>query len=394
MGGAGKHPDKALTSVRVRSLNLPGRYADGNGLYLVVEPSGAKRWLLRTVVQGRRRDIGLGGLSLVSLAEAREKALAHRKLARDGGDPLEERRKARRIVPTFAEAAEQVHADHKASWENPKHAVQWLNTLTTYAYPHFGTRPVDQINTPDVLRALLPIWLTKPETARRVRQRIGTVLNWAKAAGHRTGENAVEGVAKGLPKQVDKVEHYAALPYAEVPGFIDRLRMSESGEVTRLAFEILILTASRTSEALGARWEEIDEAEKLWIVPAARMKKRREHRVPLSSQALTVLTQAKLLADGGPFVFPGRTPAKPLSNMVFEMALRRMQVGVTAHGFRSSFRDWAAEATNFSREVAEAALAHVVESRVEAAYRRGDLLARRRELMEAWGSFCDVASNV
>ncbi len=388
LGGRGKHPDKALTSVQVRALKVPGRYADGNGLYLVVEPSGSKRWLLRTVVESRRRDIGLGGASLVTLAEAREKAHAYRKLARDGGDPLAERRKARATVPTFAEAAEQVHAEHKASWENPKHVQQWIRTLETYANPHFGTRRVDQIATPDVLRALAPIWLTKPETARRVRQRIGTVLNWAKAAGHRSGENPVDGVAKGLPKQGGEVEHHAALPYAEVPSFVARLRSSDSGEVARLAFEFLILTALRTSEVLGARWQEIDEAEKVWTVPADRMKKRRVHRVPLSPRASEILDRAKLLAGDSPFIFPGRSPAKPMSNMVFSMALRRMNVPVTAHGFRSSFRDWAAEETRYPREVAEAALAHVVENRVEAAYRRGDLLEKRRELMEAWATFC------
>lgn len=389
MGGKGQHPDKALTAVQVRSLKAPGRYADGNGLYLVVEPSGSKRWLLRIIVQGRRRDIGLGGAGLVALAEAREKALAFRKLAREGGDPLAERRKARVTVPTFAEAAEQVHEEHKASWENAKHAAQWIQTLNTYAIPHLGTRRVDQIETPDVLRVLSPIWLTKQETARRVRQRISTVLDWAKAAGHRSGDNPVEGVARGLPKQGEREEHHAALPYAEVPAFIADLRAGERAEIARLAFEFLILTAARTSEVLGAEWAEIDEAEALWIVPARRMKKRREHRVPLSGRALAILKQAKLLAGDSNLIFPGRSGTKPLSNMVFEMNLRRKKLAITTHGFRSSFRDWSAETTSFPREVAEMALAHVVENRVEAAYRRGDLLAKRREMMEAWAIFCE-----
>lgn len=391
MGGWGRHPDKALTAVQVRGLKVPGRYADGNGLYLVVEPSGSKRWLLRTVVQGRRRDIGLGGVSLVTLAEARDKALAYRKLARDGGDPLAERRKARATVPTFADAAEQVHEEHKASWKNPKHAAQWITTLRTYANPHLGTRRVDQIETPDVLRALSPIWLTKGETARRVRQRIGTVLDWAKAAGHRTGDNPVEGVAKGLPKQGERDEHHAALPYAEVPAFVARLQSSDQGEAARLAFEFLILTAARTSEVLRAEWREIDEAEALWTVPAARMKAGREHRVPLSKRSLEILRRAKLLAGDSAFIFPGRSTGKPMSTMIFLMALRRMKLTITAHGFRSSFRDWAAEATNLPREVAEMALAHTIENRVEAAYRRGDLLAKRREMMEQWSTF--VASK-
>lgn len=393
MKGKGRHPDKAMTTVQVRSLKVAGRYADGNGLYLVVEPSGSKRWLLRTVVQGRRRDIGLGGASLVTLAEAREKALAYRKLARDGGDPLAERRKSQTVVPTFAEAAARVHADHKASWKNEKHAAQWLSTLRTYAIPHLGTRSVDQVETPDVLRALSPIWLTKPETARRVRQRIGTVLDWAKAAGYRSGDNPIDGVAKGLPKQGERDEHHAALPYAEVPAFVGRLRSSDQGEIARLAFEFLILTAARTSEVLGAKWTEIDEAGALWVVPAARMKAGREHRVPLSSRAIELLHRAKLLSGDSELIFPGRSGTKPLSNMVFLMGLRRLKVPITAHGFRSSFRDWAAEATNIPRDVAEMALAHAVENKVEAAYRRGDLLAKRRELMQLWAEYVEAGTE-
>ncbi len=383
----GRHPEKALTTVQVRSLKEAGRYADGNGLYLVVDPSGAKRWLLRIVVQGKRCDIGLGGIVLVSLAEAREKALAYRKQAREGGDPLAERRKPKVTVPTFAEAAEQVHSSHKAGWKNDKHAAQWLSTLRTYAFPHLGTRRIDQVDTPDVLRALSPIWLTKPETARRVRQRISTVLDWAKAAGHRSGDNPVEGVERGLPKQTERDEHHAALPYAEVPAFVARLRAPGQGELARLAFEFLVLTAARTGEVLGAEWREVNEAEALWTVPAARMKAGREHRVPLSQRALAILRRTKELAPESTLVFPGQQAGKPMSNMVFLMTLRRMEVPITAHGFRSSFRDWAAEATNLPREVAEMALAHTIESKVEAAYRRGDLLEKRREMMEAWSQF-------
>lgn len=385
----GKHPEKALTAVRVNALKEPGRHADGNGLYLVIEPLGSKRWILRTVVQGRRRDIGLGGLSLVTLAEARAKALEFRKIARDGRDPLAERRKARTVVPTFAEAAEQVHADHKASWKNQKHAAQWINTLRTYAMPHLGSRPVDSLATPDVLRALSPIWLTKPETARRVRQRISTVLDWAKAAGYRTGDNPIEGVARGLPRQAERAKHHAALPYVDVPAFVARLRTSDQGEIARLAFEFLILTAARTGEVTGATWSEIDEAQALWTIPAERMKAGREHRVPLSPRALDILRQAKPLAADSAYVFPGRSITKPLSNMVFLMGLRRMNMSITAHGFRSAFRDWAAETTNIPREVAEMALAHTIENRVEAAYRRGDLLAKRRELMDQWSVFAN-----
>lgn len=386
MKGKGKHPDKALTAVKVRQLKQPGRYADGNGLYLVVDPSGSKRWLLRLVVQGRRRDIGLGGAGLVTLAEARERALSYRRIAREGGDPIAEHRKIQVTVPTFAEAVELVHAEHRASWANAKHAQQWRNTLQQYACPQLGARRLDQIDTPDVLRVLAPIWLIKPETARRVRQRIGTVLDWGRAAGHRSGENPVEGVAKGLPKQGDRDEHHAALPYADVPGFIAQLHKSGAGESAQLAFEFLILTAGRTSEVLGARWDEISVTERLWTVPAGRMKAKREHRVPLSDRSLAILARARELAAGSALVFPGRSGDKPLSNMVFLMLLRRMGLSVTAHGFRSTFRDWAAERTMLPREVAEMALAHAVENRVEAAYARSDLLERRRDLMEQWAS--------
>ena len=260
-------------------------------------------------------------------------------------------------------------------------------TLKTYANPHLGTHGVDQIATPDVLRVLAPIWLTKPETARRVRQRIATVLNWTKAAGHRSGDNPVEGVAKGLPKQTDTVEHHAALPFTQVPAFVTRLHAADRGEITKLAFEFLILTVLRTGEVLGARWEEIDTGEAVWTVPAQRMKMKRAHRVPLSPRALAILERSKLLAGDSPYVFPGQKPGKPLSNMAFEMTLRRMQVPVTAHGFRSSFRDWAAETTKYPNKVAEMALAHAVANRVEAAYRRGDLLEKRRELMDCWSAF-------
>ena len=385
----GRHPDRALTAVRVNAAKVPGRYADGNGLYLVVEQTGGKRWLLRTVVQGKRRDIGLGGLSLVTLAEARAKAIEYRKIARDGGDPVAERKAAKAVVPTFAEAAERVHADREASWKNEKHAAQWINTLRTYAFPHLGERPVNTLATPDVLRVLSPIWLAKPETARRVRQRIETVLDWAKAAGYRTGDNPVEGVARGLPRQAEREKHHAALPYAEVPAFVARLRSSDQGMIARLAFEFLILTAARTGEVLGARWSEIDETQALWTIPAERMKAAREHRVPLGKRAMSILREAEPLAAGSDYLFPGRSTAKPMSNMILLMALRRMNLKITAHGFRSAFRDWAAETTNIPREVAEMALAHAVENKVEAAYRRGDLLTKRRELMQQWSDYVE-----
>jgi hypothetical protein len=258
-----KHPDKALSAVGIKSIQKAGRYADGNGLYLKVDASGAKRWELRTVVKGKRCDIGLGGLKAVTLAEAREEARKYRAIARDDGDPLAEKRRARKVVPTFRQATETVHRDHAKAWKNAKHGDQWINTLKAYAYPAFGDRRVDQIDTPDILRALSPIWLTKQETARRVRQRIGTVLDWAKAAGFRSGNNPVEEISKALPRQSDRKGHHAALPYIEVPAFVQNLQVDEAA-ISDLAFEFLILTAARTGEVLEAKWDEIDLEQAAW----------------------------------------------------------------------------------------------------------------------------------
>ena len=391
-GGTGirtrkKHPDKVLSAVGIKALTKPGRYADGNGLYLKVDPSGAKRWELRTVVKGKRCDIGLGGLKTVTLAEAREAARKYRAMARNDEDPLAEKRRARKVVPTFRIAAETVHKEHAKAWKNAKHGDQWINTLKAYAYPAFGDRRVDQIDTPEILRALSPIWLTKQETARRVRQRIGTVLDWAKAAGFRAGNNPVEEISKALPRQSERKGHHAALPYVDVPAFIKKLHGVGEPTIADLAFEFLVLTAARTNEVLEAKWSEIDLEQAAWTVPASRMKAGREHRVPLAPRCIELLSLAKVLSAGSEFVFPGRSNEKPMSNMVLLMTMRRMKSDYTVHGFRSAFRDWASERTNFAREICEAALAHIVKDKTEAAYRRGDLFERRRELMATWAAF-------
>jgi len=388
-----RHPQKALTQVRINSFSKAGRYGDGNGLYLVVDPSGAKRWILRTVIHGKRRDIGLGGLRVVSLAEARAKALEYRRIAREGEDPIEVRRKARTTVPTFAEAAQSTMEQHRAGWKDEKHPSQWMNTLKAYVFPAMGQKRVDQIETSDVLRALSPIWLSKPETARRVRQRIKTVLDWAKATGYRTGDNPVEGVNRGLPRQNEKRSHFAAIPYSDVPAFVAKLPAVATNQYARLGFEFLILTAARTNEVLSAEWPEVDWAKAVWTIPATRMKAGREHRVPLASRAVAVLRAAKKISDGSQLVFPGRSVGEPMSNMVFLMMLRRMGDTFTAHGFRSAFRDWASECTYFPREVCEMALAHAIKDKTEAAYRRGDLFEKRRELMFAWSDFINQKSS-
>jgi integrase len=387
-----KHPQKALSVVGIKALNEPGRYADGNGLYLVVDPSGSKRWVLRTVVQGRRRDIGLGGLRIVSLSDARQQAAALRQSARSGGDPLAARRQAKAKIPSFSEAAKLVHRNRAASWKNQKHAAQWLSTLEQYVFPALGSRRIDQIESPDVLRVLSEIWLKKPETARRIRQRIGTVFDWAKAAGLRVGENPVDGVSKGLPRQPDRDDHFAAMAYVDVPKFVTQLHLASAGEGAKLALEFLILTASRTREVLGAEWREIDFEKSIWTIAKGRMKAGREHKVPLSKRAVAILKRAKELAGGSFLVFPGRSAELPMSNMVFLMIVRRMGLAITVHGFRSAFRDWASERTNFSREVCEMALAHTIKSKAEAAYRRGDLLEKRRELMATWAKYIAATS--
>ena len=388
MKSKGRHRERALTAVGAKAVRAPGRYADGTGLYLVVDPSGARRWVLRTVALGRRRDIGLGGFGVVSLAQARETAARYRKIAKDGGDPVTQRRRERSIAPTFETAARQVFDEQKGSWKNEKHVAQWITTLEQYVFPVIGNQRVDLIETPDILKALAPIWLTKPETARRVRQRIATVLDWAKASGFRSGDNPVAGVTRGLPNQPDQKGHYTALHYDAVPGFLRDLRAREDvGETAKLAFELLILTATRTSEVIGADWDEIDFNNKVWTIPAARMKGKREHRVPLGERCVEILRRLRELAGDSMFVCPGRQIDKPLSKMAFIMALRRMKARVTAHGFRSAFRDWAAETTGFPSDVCEMALAHAVRDKTEAAYRRGDLFEKRRKLMQAWAAF-------
>lgn len=384
----GRHPERQLTAVTVRNTTTPGRYGDGNGLYLFIDSSGAKRWVLRTVVAGRRRDIGIGSVQLVALAEAREQAVRLRRMARTGGDPLAERRRERMRVLTFKEAAQRVHEAHAAAFRNHKHKAQWLSSLKTHVFPVFGSRSVSDIDTADVLKALSPIWTTKPETARRVMQRIKVVLDWAKASGYRSGDNPADGITTVLPRVRPVGAHHAALAFKQVPAFLHALREVKAYESVKLAFEFLILTAARTSEVVGARWEEIDLASKTWTVPASRIKAGREHRVPLSARCLEILAAAREIADGGPYVFPGRSERMPLSNMVFLMLLRRLECeGVTAHGFRSAFRDWAAERTSFPRAVCEAALAHVVRDKTEAAYFRSDLFDQRRKLMDGWSRF-------
>ncbi len=389
----GKHPDKALSPAFVRKASKPGRYNDGNGLFLKVDPSGAKRWGQRLVIHGRQRTLGLGGCALVSLAEAREAALANRKIARAGGDPLAQRRLTT-DTPTFESAAATVIELHRHGWRSEKHAAQWEATLRTYVHPHLGKRSVADITTADVMAVLMPIWNEKPETARRVRQRVSTVMKWAVAQGYRGDNPAGDAIGAALPKHNGKTKrHHRALPHGEVAAAIEAVRGSNAGRSVKLAFEFLVLTAARSGEVRLATWDEIDRDAKTWTVPASRMKAGREHRVPLSERALAILDEVQALSDGSGLVFPGTRTGKPLSDMTLSKLMRDLDLDAVPHGFRSSFRDWAAECTNAPRDVMEAALAHTVRDKVEAAYNRTDLFERRRALMDQWASYLDGAAG-
>jgi integrase len=402
MGKTG--PDKMarilgrLSAVRVQGVRKPGYYGDGGGLYLRVAPGGAKGWIFRYGGRGRRRDMGLGGYPSIGLAKARELAGDCRGMIAAGLDPIAARNEKRAAAAveaakamTFDDCATAYITAHEAAWRNPKHRQQWKNTLSTYVSPVLGKLPVAAVDTGLVLKVLEPIWARKPETASRVRGRMEAVLDWAKVRGYRTGENPARWrghLDHLLPakSKVRKVEHHAALPYAQVGAFVASLH--EQPGISAHALEFLILTATRTGETLGATWDEVDIGAKLWTIPAGRMKAGKEHRVPLSDAALAVLKEMREIRHSD-YVFPGGRDRRPLSEMSLLMLLRRMKHGdITAHGFRSTFRDWAAERTTFPREVAEAALAHAIPDAVEAAYRRGDLVDKRRKLMDAWAAYC------
>ena len=408
-------PRKAagLTAQKVVKAG-PGRYGDGNGLYLLVRPARAlgmpdgRFWVFRYVMGGKMREMGLGRApgttadkGVATLGEVRSRAGDLFRKVQQGIDPLAERdaetarckaeaQHEAALAKSFREVAELYINGHETAWRNAKHRQQWTNTLEAYAYPYMGDLPCGQVSTAEVMAALEPIWAVKPETASRVRGRIESVLDYATARGWRSGENPARWrghLADLLParRAVAVVEHHPALPYQEIGAFMETLH--EQAGLSAQALEFTILTAARTGEVLGARWEEIDQEGEVWTIPGERMKAGREHRVPLSAPAKAVL--AKVPRDGGPFVFPGGRAGRPLSTMALLMTLRRMGRGdLTVHGFRSTFRDWVAECTGYPGEVAEAALAHTIGDKVEAAYRRGDLFDKRSRLMEDWAKFC------
>jgi integrase len=392
-------PRKAteMGALVVSRLLHPGLHAVGGvaGLYLQILPTGGRSWVLRTTVAGKRRDMGLGGFPDVTLAGAREKARVARQAIDNGLDPIEERRRAKSAlradgakVITFQEAAKAYVAAHGASWRNAKHRQQWVNTLAAYAYPKIGQLSVRDIEVSHVLSVLEPIWKSRTETATRLRGRIERVLGWATSRGHRDGPNPArwrDHLDQQLanPGKIARTEHHAALAVDEIGGFVAALR--KAAGVGARALEFAILTAARSGEVRGATWAEIDLTEEVWTVPAERMKAGREHRVPLSPAAVTLLESLPKIA-GNELVFSA-TRGGQLSDMTLTQVLRRMQIPVTAHGFRSTFRDWTAERTNYPRDVAEMALAHMIGDKVEAAYRRGDLFAKRQRMMADWAAF-------
>ncbi len=379
----GRHPDKALSAAFIRSAP-PGRHADGNGLFLYVKPEGTRSWIQRLVIRGRRRELGLGAVGLISLAEARDVALANRKLARSGGDPLADKRRVQG-VPTFAEASRRVIEQKRGGWRGKHHAHNWLRSLERYAFPRIGKRPVSEVTSADVLEILAPIWHSKAETARAVRQRLRTVLEWAVAMEWRS-DNPCDRIGPVLGPQGDIVQHMRALPHQDVAAAVETVRASDSAApAVRLAFEFLVLTAGRSAEVRLATWDEMDVAGRVWTISAERMKAKREHRVPLCGRAVEVLDAARALGDGA-LVFPMRS-GKPVAASTLPKMLQLHGIAAVAHGFRSSFRDWAAERTDHPREVIEAALAHVVPNKVEAAYARSDLFERRRLLMDDWAEY-------
>ena len=386
----GCHPINALTPAFVRNVSQAGRYCDGQGLYLDVRPSGSRGWVQRLTIRGRRTELGLDGFPLVSLKEAREKAFANRKLVRQGDDPLSRKRRAESML-TFADATGQVWKQLRPGWRSRQHAQLWVGSLERYAIPRIGKMPVSEVTSADVIGILAPIWHDRAPTARKLRQRIRAVMEWAVAMGLRT-DNPCDRIGPVLGSQQGVVRHMRALPHREVGAVIRTVRASEGRLVVKLAFEFLVLTATRSGEVRGALWTEMDEDAGAWIIPAPRTKGNREHRVPLCERALEILEEARLLGRGSLLVFPS-VGGKPLASTALSELLKELRIAAVPHGFRSSFRDWAAEETDHPREVVEAALAHKVRSQVEAAYRRSDLFERRRRLMEDWGGYLTEERN-
>jgi integrase len=373
-----------LSATAVRNLKEPGKYYDLHGLFLRIEPTGSRRWVQRVSIAGRQREIGLGSAVLVTLAEAREIAMSNKKQAKAGGDPLAAKRE-RVAIPTLNEAIDRVIELNAPTWTNAKHAAQFKSTLTNYVTPKLGRRPVNDIQAADILSVLQPIWVEKNETARRVKQRIGTVMKWAIAQSYRSDDPTL-ALNQVLPKPNRKPKHRASLPYTDVFECLNIIKNSDAMLSTKLAIELLVLTATRSGEVRLADWSEVDFDAKTWTIPAERMKMKEEHIIPLSNRALEVIQEAQALGGDG-LIFPGMRSGRPMSDMTMSKLVKELGYPVDIHGFRTSFRTWVQEQTNTAHEVAERALAHKTTNKVEAAYARSDLFEKRRKLMDAWASY-------
>ena len=389
---SGKHKLNRLTDMQIRKLSTKGRYSDGLGLNLVVTASGSKQWVLRTMVNGKRKDIGLGGYPTVTLAKARAEALSMRRMAKQGIDPVTARREAKRVIPTFEEAARIVHADNIPTWKEGKAVEQWISSLENYAFPVIGKIKVNDIRPRDIISVLSPIWVIKHSTANRVRQRMSRVFDWAKTQEYLTKENPVSGIKQGLPKATSKVKHFAAMPYDEITGFISHLQKSSQSDNVKLGLEFLILTACRSGELRAAEWSEIDLKARRWTIPAERMKANKEHVVPLTDRSMVILEAARGLSGGDSvYIFPSsQNWTKTMSDATLTKALKKgLGYNYTVHGFRSTFRDWASETRTYPNDVVEMALAHTNKNKTEAAYKRGNLFEKRKELMDDWSAYCE-----
>jgi len=379
-----------LTAKFVENVSEAGKYYDQHGLFLHVRPSGAKKWLQRYTYQGRRREIGLGSAKIVSVATARRNAYQNLVLVSEGIDPIEDK-KQDSVIPKFEVAARKVYEDNRPTWRNAKHAAQFITTLETYAFPVIGSMSVKEINSSHILRILSPIWVTKAETAKRVRQRLSTVFKYCVAQQWRTDDPANIAIVEALPNPKRKVQHRKSISYNDVSGFIETVSQSSAGLSTKLGLEFLILTATRSGEVRKARWDEVNGS--LWTIPAERMKAGVAHRIPLPSRCIEILAEAKTINQGSGFIFEGTKPNKPLSENTFNKLIKELGLEVHAHGFRTSFRTWTQEKTNYPREIAEAALAHSLRDKAEAAYARSDLLEKRAEMMEAWAQFISADAS-
>ena len=383
-----RHPFNKLTAMTVKKLSKPGKYADGNNLYLQIDISGARRWILRLTVGHRRRDMGLGSTMIVSLEEARQLARLYRGIAKSGGDPFLERQKERGFKVTFAYCAQKVHELNKPTWKNEKFALQWYSSLENHVLPKIGELPVSQITSSDILGVLSPIWNTRTDTARKLKQRIRLIIKWARAKGYFQGDDPVELAEQALPRKKRSDNHHKSLSYKDVPDLIVKIKESKISLPTQLAIQFTILSACRTSEVLRASWDEIDMQNLMWTIPAKRMKTGKIHEVPISSGMKDILKDAKDKIGSPDYIFSSDQSGKELSNNTLRLAVqKRLGIDTTIHGMRSSFKDWASETTNFANEVSEMALAHVIPNKTEAAYRRGNLMDKRRHLMQMWSDF-------